>query len=693
MNPAINPNGEKEKASYYPNDWAWYDRYGSSFNYPNRGVIGSVIVGTEASTSGQNTVVIGRKAFNEFYSDTSNFNETNKLPQNISDNNVVVGHAAGFIIPGNLNGLKKDRDSDDANKIVELTGNSVAMGSKTWSTVKAVGIGNTARAMEAYSIALGNKAQVNSGAASGIALGDEASVSRGSVSSIALGTSAIVGLTANEANAGGGVDIQNGIAIGTGSNVKANSALALGHNAHGYGVQSIAIGEGSGVNALGAIAIGLNSNAEYQNSIALGSDSRAIKSEGAGLNYSNNLQFANNPLNWSATNGATLSVGNDKLSRRIMYVAAGSSATDAVNVAQLDGLAKNKIYLSDGSHSTKGHYLGNFDKQTDEERIKFIIQGQNSNIISKVVEGTNTLKLGLASDLTGVNSITGAADSAQLTFGSELTLNNKRLTGIAAPSVESDAVNLSYLKSYTADLGWTLQAGQNHTVVKPNNTVLLKADNNATVSLSGNTVTFGVSQSPTFTGKVSAHGFDAQGQTITNVANGHDNSDVANVGTVNQLINDRLNDFSTNLAYTANGGEKKEVSLKNGLNLVSTSQDLLTITANDNGEIDFGLNAATQSSDFDGAANKVATTNSVKSFVENQLNGFSRDITYTTSSGKEKVALDTGLTFKSTDKTPLAITSDNQGNITFALPVATAIDDTNANNLVTASVAKDYVSQ
>ncbi len=136
---------------------------------------------------------------------------------------------------------------------------------------------------------------------------------------IAIGGNRITGLGATGAEAFAGEG--NSIAFG---NRALTSATALG---------SIALGTGStvGANATGAIALGTGAIATGANGVALGAGSVAARGSLAG--------YTAVGLGTTVQNSAgEVSVGTAAAPRQITNVAAGSAATDAVNVAQLTGV-------------------------------------------------------------------------------------------------------------------------------------------------------------------------------------------------------------------------------------------------------------------------------------------------------------------------------------------------------------------
>jgi autotransporter adhesin len=101
------------------------------------------------------------------------------------------------------------------------------------------------------------------------------------------------------------------LAAGVRSAASADFATAVGRLANAAGVSSSAIGDRSNATAAGATAIGTQATATGINSVALGAGSIADQDD-------------------------TVSVGAAGAERRVVNVAAGVSATDAVNVSQLN---------------------------------------------------------------------------------------------------------------------------------------------------------------------------------------------------------------------------------------------------------------------------------------------------------------------------------------------------------------------
>ncbi|MDG6266484.1 ESPR-type extended signal peptide-containing protein, partial [Glaesserella parasuis] len=165
-----------------------------------------------------------------------------------------------------------------------------------------------------------------------------------------------------------------GVAVGS-SSVAGSRSASLGYLATAYGTGSVAVGERATTNnqVNRATALGNNSIVTVDGGVALGYGSRAeiagnvdgerqphsIITDSTVENGFKSTQSVENNI----TIGA-VSVGNEKIKRQIVNVAAGKELTDAVNVAQLksltmkiDGNTKTntpKVGLWEGTLKVKG---------------------------------------------------------------------------------------------------------------------------------------------------------------------------------------------------------------------------------------------------------------------------------------------------------------------------------------------------
>lgn len=136
-------------------------------------------------------------------------------------------------------------------------------------------------------------------------------------------------------------DSEHAIIIGTADANKnmtttASNIVAIGHNSDAQKDYAIAIGENAVVSESGSLAIGSNAVASVDNGVALGTYSKATVAAGAvGYDTSTKKASTDTTPTWKST-AAAVSVGDvdNRLTRQITSVAAGTNDTDAVNVAQ-----------------------------------------------------------------------------------------------------------------------------------------------------------------------------------------------------------------------------------------------------------------------------------------------------------------------------------------------------------------------
>jgi autotransporter adhesin len=124
----------------------------------------------------------------------------------------------------------------------------------------------------------------------------------------------------------------NSTAVGAGASVGALSdgSIAVGYNSRSSGLSSASIGGYASATSVGAVAIGYDSFVRQTatNGLAMGSNATATAVGAVALGSGSIADRAN-----------AVSLGSSTLNRQIGYLAAGTQATDAVNVGQLAGVA------------------------------------------------------------------------------------------------------------------------------------------------------------------------------------------------------------------------------------------------------------------------------------------------------------------------------------------------------------------
>ena len=319
---------------------------------------GAVAVGAKNSAQGMGSLALGK------------YNVTK------GDDSAAVGHsnkmhAGGTYAFGLQNAVwKMYSQAYGMNNIVSETNsfaygnsnqvgsmNSFAFGGGNLNTARwAVTVGNTNKVGGEHSFAAGFYNTIGSTSKDAVAIGQNARVG---VSNFNVATT--IDPTTGKITAvyNGEVDATNSVAIGHEANVMALNSVALGENTgvtkdgkNGTAIggeasvkaeNGTAAGFKATVRAKSGVALGASSFVDAEGGIALGRNSVAERKSGrAGYDFTTGAVSTVNDSTWKATDGA-VSVGSSANTRQITGVAAGTEDTDAVNVAQIKGLAKKIV--------------------------------------------------------------------------------------------------------------------------------------------------------------------------------------------------------------------------------------------------------------------------------------------------------------------------------------------------------------
>ena len=258
----------------------------------------------------------------------------------------------------------------------------------------------------------------------------------------------------------------------------------------------------------------------------------------------------------------------------ITNVKAGEAETDAVNVGQLNAVkaeASKKTTLSNGKNTTVTSVTT--DGQTD---YKVNVAGDLKDITS-VANGASEIKLNADSIIIANTNKTFAITNSGIgmsyvasdystkaimlgengtTISGGLNVAGSKITGVAAGTAATDAVNVGQLNAVkeTANKGWKLKTNNgNVSDVKPGDEVEFDGDDNIKVSNAGNKVSFKLNNKLTGIesiagvggGSISFSGgnvtinnnvtFGSNGQ-IHNVTAGTASTDAVNVGQLNAAV-------------------------------------------------------------------------------------------------------------------------------------------------------------
>ena len=500
--------------------------------------VGAVGTGVQAADSNSATTMNSSQQINVWATTNENNATARGSGAGTANANDVRPSQYGDEISVAIGAKNTVRSTDTSN---QGGGSSVALGNK--NTLKgnrnvAVGTGNKTYGED--SIAVGSNVTVATGR--GIAIGNDFNSTThtiaygsgepsetgttGNAFALAIGNGAQADGRAN--NASGGIAIgqlvkatnTNTIAMGVQATASGKQSMAFGQAATASGAGSIALGQSTGATEHGSIAMGNGTKSTGVGSTAVGRTAKAQSNGAVALGF-----------NAEATSDGAIAIGGD---------GKGTAFTDSPNTyaglgEKTTATAKNAVAV--GHQATAsiagGVALGSESKTTkDAGEIGYNPATSRTNDYKNL---TNNTKAALTSTRAAVSI---GDDSAGIT---------RQLTGLAAGTQDTDAVNVAQLKAvnlkYAGDTG--------------NSDVLLK---DGTLNVKGDTKL--ISTSADATGiKVTAKVGDnittnTDGKAVAPTTNG-----IATTDNVTQAINNSgWKVTSANNGGTTNGTTSEKVS-------------------------------------------------------------------------------------------------------------------------------------
>ncbi|WP_316680818.1 ESPR-type extended signal peptide-containing protein, partial [Ralstonia flaminis] len=288
-----------------------------------------------------------------------------------------------------------------------------------------------------------------------IAIGNNAKANNGNSihwKSVAIGNSAVatgLGTHAIGDNAQATADFTT--ALGAEANATGDYAIAMGDGAKALAKSATAAGKSAKATAENATAIGKSAEASAVGSVALGSDSVANRA-------------------------GTVSVGSATTQRQIVNMAAGTQATDAVNVSQLSpvvaALGGGATINSDGSVTGPTYTLANGGTQTTVDGALNALDGAlttaNGNIARNTADITNIRN---DMDSGSIGLVQQAAPGANLTVGANTdgaavdfagTAGARKLINVAdgaVSTISKEAINGSQLRTVSDSVASVIGSG------------------------------------------------------------------------------------------------------------------------------------------------------------------------------------------------------------------------------------------
>ena len=440
-------------------------------------------VGAGAKAKGYSTVALGLSAAAEADSATALGSKTSAT----GDRTVAVGSDA------NATGRYASAFGADASAV----GNATAVGANSLASVDAaVAVGTDSKATGNYASALGGGATASNNDATAFGHGTVAS----GASSTALGTRAKagalaavgVGMFANatkeysiaiggesSSSADNSIAIgkkssatgENGIAIGASTISKGANGVAVGTNGTTAELGGVAVGQAAKSNKFNSVAMGMNVTADGDNSVALGGSASANNDGTIAIG-----SYGSTPT--KATGNRALAIGSATTANGLESIAIGSRVNSTSQHSIAIGTRAN-------ASAVKSVAIGPDSIATVDGGVAL---GRDSvaNVIGGVTNkgyNPNTNRTDIYSGLTG-NVLTSTTGAVSIGNGTTVT---RQLTGLAAGTKDTDAVNVAQLKSVNLAFSGNVNTGN---VNIANSTLGLKGDNTyITTSANGQNLT------------------------------------------------------------------------------------------------------------------------------------------------------------------------------------------------------------
>ena len=535
------------------NDTKAQKQYDNAFGYTSNASGGAATaVGYYATASGNQTVALG-----------STINSTAQYATGIGYS--VNSQGEGSVAIGA--GVDALSASSPAKQVQATRKNAIAIGRATQATGEsATAIGTDATASSSDAVAIGR------------------------LSNASGGTSISFGYNTKATHT-------NAVAIGTDVSATEESAIALGRKTKASALNATAVGPLAEASENSASAFGMSATASKVNSVALGSNSTTATN----ATSQGSVVIGGKTITWNGAptvtgTGMQVSVGSASAERQIKNVAAGevsANSTDAINGSQLYAVAEGLRTKYVSINSTVASNQNN-DGAT----------GSNSMAIGPNASATKADSVALgylstadtAAGVAGYNANTGRSDTYTALSGNVLTstlgavsvgnaTNTRQITGVAAGTADTDAVNVAQLKSVNLAFTGNTNTGNGGDVNLSNSKLAIEGGTNSFITTEAANKKLEIKttqgQLKNTAGTVSVNG----------------NNGLAVAQNVADVINQANADQS--IKYKANGTGSNSVKLSDGLNFTNGTTTTATVGAN--GQVSFDLNTATQKSITDSA--------------------------------------------------------------------------------------------
>ena len=408
----------------------------------------------------------------------------------------------------------------------------VSLGLIANSSVRGTAIGSATQATGFGAFAGGTYAQATN--AGDVAIGGASSDQFNNYAVASGGYSVAIG-TAAKADGGAGVSIgyktnaktSNSLAVGSESQATGEGAVAVGRKNTSTGASSTVLGILSTASATSATAVGMQTTATGENSLAVGHLSSAIGKNGVAVGTnrttaalggvavgqaakSNKFNSVAMGMNVTADGDNSVALGGSASANSDGTIAIGSYGSTPTKATGNRALAIGSATTANGLesiaigsrvNSTSQHSIA-IGTRANASAVKSVAIGPDSiatvdggvalgrDSVANVIGGVtnkgynpNTNRTDIYSGLTG-NVLTSTTGAVSIGNGTTVT---RQLTGLAAGTRDTDAVNVAQLKSVNLAFSGNVNTGN---VNIANSTLGLKGDNTyITTSANGQNLT------------------------------------------------------------------------------------------------------------------------------------------------------------------------------------------------------------
>ena len=413
----------------------------------------------------------------------------------------------------------------------------VSLGLIANSSVRGTAIGSATQATGFGAFAGGTYAQATN--AGDVAIGGASSDQFNNYAVASGGYSVAIG-TAAKADGGAGVSIgyktnaktSNSLAVGSESQATGEGAVAVGRKNTSTGASSTVLGILSTANATSATAVGMQTTATGENSLAVGHLSSAIGKNGVAVGTNrttaalggvavgqaakaNKFNSVAMGMNVTADGDNSVALGGSASANSDGTIAIGSYGSTPTKATGNRALAIGSATTANGLESiaigsrvnSTSQYSIAIGTRANASAVKSVAIGPDSiatvdggvalgrDSVSNVIGGVtnkgynpNTNRTDIYSSLTG-NVLTSTTGAVSIGNGTTVT---RQLTGLAAGTKDTDAVNVAQLKSVNLAFSGNVNTGNvniaNSTLgIKGDNTYITTAANGQNLTISGKT--------------------------------------------------------------------------------------------------------------------------------------------------------------------------------------------------------------